>query len=255
MIGSSRAFAAVAFASSFALAAAAHAQTGPSVALDGADGAAALTALGRECYEAGLVPDMPSTEILDCSAVVEERVLTGAPAGEDRIVVTHKVRFTLLGRAAGARIGGEAWTETQELDNVIEQPITSDDYLRRVQRVLSSVVAQLRNTEPEPWAGRYESEQAWHLDAHLKAVSHCDANLNGMTAESFMQQLASLGLHALYKGTRDRCEQLYTHLFEWGLARGDETPTVAEYARYRAALPPDQRVCTGQLAPDATCPP
>jgi len=238
-------------ASSLPLAAPAHAQTEPSAALDGADGAAALAALGRECYEAGLVPDMPSTEILDCSAVIAERVL----AGEERIVVTHKVRFTLLGRAAGARIGGAAWTETEELGNVIEQPVTSDDYLRRVQRVLSSVVAQLRNTAPAPWAGRYESEQAWHLDAHLRAVSHCDANLNSVTAESVMQQLASLGLHALNKGTRDRCEQLYTHLFEWGLARGDETPTVLEYSRYRAALPPEQRVCTGQLAPDATCPP
>ena len=248
---SSRALAAVAFA----LAAAAHAQTEPSVSLDGGSGAAALAALGRECYEAGLVPDMPSTEILDCSAVIEERALVGALAGEDRIVVTHKVRFTLLGRAGGARIGGEAWTETQELDNVIEQPVTSEDYLRRVQHVLRSVAAQLRSTAPAPWAGRYESEQAWHLSAHLKAVSHCDATLESMTAESVAQQLASIGLHALYKGTRDRCEQLYTHLFEWGLARGDETPTVAEYSRYRAALPPEQRVCTGQLAPDATCPP
>ena len=255
MSSSSRALAAVAFASSFALAAAAQAQTEPSVALDGIDGAAALAALGRECYEAGLVPDMPSTEILDCSAVVEERVLAGAPAGEDRIVVTHKVRFTLLGRAAAARIGGEAWTETQELDNVIEQPVKSEDYLRRVQRVMSSIAAQLRSTAPALWAGRYESEQAWHLDAHLKAVSHCDANLTSMTAESVAQQLASLGLHALHEGTRDRCEQLYTHLYEWGLARGDGNPTVAEYARYRAALPHEQRVCTGQLAPDATCPP
>jgi hypothetical protein len=184
-----RAFAAVAFASSLALTAAAHAQTEPSIALDGVDGAAALAALGRECYDAGLVPEMPNTEILDCSAVIEERGV----AGEDRIVVTHKVRFTLLGGAGAARIGAAAWTETQELDTVIEQPITSEDYLRRVQLVLRSVAAQIRGTAPAPWVGRYESEQAWHLYAHLDAVSHCDANLKSMTAQSVAQQLASIG--------------------------------------------------------------
>ena len=65
----------------------------------------------------------------------------------------------------------------------------------------------------------------------------------------------SIGLRPLYEDARDRCEQLYTHLFEWSLARGDSDPTVAEYARYRAALPAEQRVCTGQLAPDASCAP
>jgi hypothetical protein len=228
-----------------------HAQTEPTVELGAVDGAAALDALARECYEARLVPAMSSAEILDCSAVIEERGLAGA--AEDRIVVTHKIRFTLFGRTAEARIGAAAWTETEERDNVIEQPVASAEYLQRVQRVLNAVVARLGSSSPPPWSGRYESEQAWHLAAHLKAVSHCDANLNRMTPQSAAEELASIGLRPLYDDTRDRCEQLYTHVFEWGLARGEENPTVSDYSRYRAGLPPEQRVCTGLLAPDATC--
>lgn len=231
------------------------AQTQPIVALEGVDGAAALDALARECYEAKLTPEMPSADFLDCSRVIEERLLADAPDGEGRIVVTHKIRFTLLGRAGEARIGAEAWTETEELGSVVEQPVTSDEYLDRVQRVLRVGVVRLRSEAAPPWVGRYESEQTWHLDAHLKAVSHCDANLASMTRESVAAGLRSIGLYPLYDDLRDLCEQLQAHLFEWGLARGDAEPTVAEYARYRAALPADQRVCTGQLAPDATCPP
>jgi hypothetical protein len=233
---------------------AAGAQTAPGAALEGVDGMAALDALAQECYEARLTPDMQNAEVLDCSSVIVERLLAGAPEGEDRFVVTHKIRFTLLGRATDARVGVEAWTKTEELGSVIEQPITSADYLGRAQRVLGAVVARLRGRTTPPWAGRYESEQAWHLDAHLKSVSHCDSNLASMAADSVAAQLRSLGLYPLYDDTRDLCEQLYTHLFEWGLARGDAEPTVAKYARYRAALPPEQRTCTGQLAPDATCP-
>jgi hypothetical protein len=233
----------------------AGAQTAPSVALEGVDGAAALDALAQECYEGGLTPDLTSAEVLDCSRVIEERLLAGAPDGEERFVVSHTIRFTLLGRAAEARVRAEAWTETEELGSVIEQAITSPDYLGRAQRVLRVIVARLRSRATPPWAGRYESEQAWHLDAHLKAVSQCDSNLASMTSDSVAAELRSIGLYPLDDDTRDLCEQLQTHLFEWALARGDSAPTVAAYARERAALPPDQRVCTGQLAPDATCPP
>jgi hypothetical protein len=232
----------------------ARAQAAPAVALDGIDGAAALDALARECYEAGLAPDMPSADMLDCSGIIDERVLVGAPAGADRIVVTHKIRFTLLGRAGEARVGADVWTATEERDNVIEQAVTAEAYLRRVQRVLNTVVARLAGTAAPPWAGRYESEQAWRLDAHLKAVSHCDANLERMTAASVAAELARIGVRPLRDDARDRCEQLYSHLLEWGLARGDADPTVAEYERYRAALPPEQRSCEGALAPDASCP-
>jgi hypothetical protein len=235
--------------------AAVGAQIEPSVTLEGLDGTAVLEALARECYEARLAPDMPTEEILDCSTVIEERFLVDAPDDEGRFVVTHRLRFTLLERADTGRIRAETWTETRELGNVIEQPVIARDYSRRVQRVLTAVVARLRSNAAPTWAGRYESEQAWHLDAHLKAVSHCDANLASMTAESLTAELDAIGLRPLDDDTRDRCEQLYTHVFEWGLVRGDSDPTVAEYARYRAALPADQRLCTGQLAPDASCRP
>jgi hypothetical protein len=239
--------------------ASAGAQTEPGVALDGVAGAAALRALERECYEAGLTVDASNDPIIDCSAVIEERVVGGASAeldeGAERIVVRHKLRFTLLERAgAEGRIRAEAWTETEELGTVIEQPVTSQEYLRRVDRVLAAVVARLEGNAAPPWAGRFESEQAWHLEAHVRAVSHCDANLARMTAESVAAELATIGLRPTGDDRRDRCEQLYTHLYEWGLARGNAAPTVADYARYRAALPPEQRICSGQLALDASCP-
>ena len=236
-----------------------RAQPEPGVALDGVAGAAALRALERECYEAGLSVDSSNDPIIDCSTVIEERIVGAASAESDeeaeRIVVRHKLRFTLLERAGvQGRIRAEAWTETEELGTVIEQPVTSEDYLRRVDRVLAAVVARLENNAAPPWAGRFESEQEWHLEAHVRAVSHCNANLARMTAESVAAELATIGLRPIGEGTRDRCEQLFTHLYEWGLARGNPSPTVEEHARYRAALPPEQRICSGQLALDASCP-
>jgi hypothetical protein len=228
------------------------------VTLGDVDGAAALKALERECYEAGLSIESSTEAIMDCSAIIEERVIGSvdedAPDGADRIVVRHKLRFTLLERGDDGRIGAEAWTETEELGTVIELPVTSADYEQRVERVLQAVVARLRSGAAPPWAGRFDSEQAWHLDAHVRAVSHCDANLARMSAESVVADLASIGLRPIGDETRDRCEQLYTHLFEWGLARGNAAPTLAEYLQYRAALPAEQRVCSGQLALEASCP-
>jgi hypothetical protein len=224
------------------------------VALDGVDGAAAFNALAQECYEAGMWSEMPNDAIMDCADPIDDR----APGEEGETVaavIRHKVRFTLIERAGGGRIGVEAWTETEELGTVIEEPVTSEEYLRRVQGVLSAAVARLRSPGTAPWAGRFESEQAWHLAAHLRAVSRCDANLANMTAASVAAELESIGLRVQDDDTRDRCEQLYTHLYEWGLARGEAEPTVQAYVRYRAALPPEQRTCSGQLAWDATCRP
>jgi hypothetical protein len=196
--------------------------------------------------------EMPSDSIMDCADPLDDRA-----AGEEGetvpAVIRRKVRFTLIERAGGGRIGVEAWTETEELGTVIEEPVTSEEYLGRVQGVLSAVVARLRARGAAPWAGRFESEQAWHLAAHLRAVSRCDANLASMTAASVAAELESIGLRARDEDTRDRCEQLYTQVYEWGLARGEAEPTVQAYARYRAALPPAQRTCSGQLAWDATC--
>jgi hypothetical protein len=239
---------------SFAIAAASAAEAQTGVPLDGVESAAVFNALAQECYEAGMWSDMPSESIMDCADPIQERA-----AGDEldvevsAAVVRHKLRFTLVERAGAGRIGAEAWTEIEELDTVIEEPVTSEEYLLRVRGVLAAVVARLRSRGAPPWNGRYESEQAWHLDAHLKAVSHCDANLAGMTAASVGEQLESVGLRALDADTRDRCEQLFTHVYEWALVRRDTEPTVEAYLRYRAALPPEQRVCSGQLAWDAAC--
>jgi hypothetical protein len=231
---------------------AADAQTTLGVSLGGVDGAAAFNALAQECYEAGMWSDMPSDSIMDCADPVE-----GSVAGDDTetigAVVRNKVRFTLIERAGEGRMAAEAWTETAELGTVIEEPVTAEEYLQRIQGVLTAVVAKLGALGAAPWEGRFESEQAWHLEAHLRAVSHCDANLANMTPTSVGADLESIGLRALGEETRDRCEQLYTHLFEWGLARGNAQPSVERYERYRAALPPEQRVCSGQLARDASC--
>ena len=161
----------------------------------------------------------------------------------------------MIERADEASITADAWTEVQELGTMIDEPITSEEYLRRVGDVLRDVGARLgapADAAP-PWAGRYDSEQAWHLDAHLRSVSHCDTNLASMTSESVGGQLESIGILPLHEDTRARCEQLYQHLFEWGLARGNAEPTVAAYAEYREALPPEERVCVGRLALEMTC--
>jgi hypothetical protein len=242
----------VALALAVAIAFPADAQTGLGVALDGVDGAAVFNALAQECYEAGMWSEMPNDSIMDCADPVAERAADddGAAAGA---VVRHKLRFTLVERAGGGRVGAEAWTEIEELGTVIEEPVTSPEYLERVQGVLAAVVARLRSTAAPPWTGRYDSEQAWHLEAHLEAVRHCDANLASMTAASVGEELAAIGLRALEDDTRDRCEQLYTHIYEWALVRGDAEATVQAYLRYRASLPPQQRLCAGQLAWNATC--
>jgi hypothetical protein len=222
------------------------------VALEGANGSAVLNALAQACYESGMWSEMPSASIIDCADPVDEPLGAdegGAEAGAT--TVRNKLRFTLI-ESAG-RVAFEAWTETEELGTIIEEPVTAEDYLERVEGALTAVVERLQSRGAPPWSGRYESEQAWHLAAHLRAVARCDANLASMTPASVGAELESIGLRPLSDDTRDRCEQLYTHLYEWSLARGDAEPTVAEFQRYRAALPPEQRRCSGQLARDATC--
>lgn len=243
------------------------AQTSVRVALPGVTVDAAFEELAKECYEADLVSESPSESILDCSTVLEERKSSRPPtkeeeqAGdsvesvEDVIVVRQRLRFTALERPDGLSITAEAWTQFEEPDAVIDEPIESEEYVARVRDVLVAVGQRLRagNDASPLWAGRYADEQAWHLDAHLRAVRYCDANLASMRADALAEQLASIAVWPLSDDVRDRCEQLHQTLLEWGLARGNTAPTVAEYTRHRASLPPEQRACIGRLALAASC--
>lgn len=242
----------------------AHAQGTLGVSFAGIAPAAAFNELGNECFDAGMFTEMQNDTIMDCSVVLEERRTSGSRRErdggdgiDDLVVVRHHVRFTLLGRGNDTRIAADSWTETEEAGTAIEEPIASPEYLARLDEVLTAVSRRLRAAQgaPPPWAGRFESEQAWHLEAHLRAVAYCDKNLASMSADALGRDLMSIGIWPLRADTRDRCEQLYQDLFEWGLARGDDDPTVAEYARYRASLPPAERPCSGRLALAASCPP
>jgi hypothetical protein len=244
-------------------ASAALAQVAPRVSLQGVTSEAAFDALAQECYEAGMLSEMPSGSIMDCGVILEERSsgvqsrTTDTDEGaaiDDTIVVRHKIRFTLIERAEGLSITADPWTQIEELGIVLEEPIESEEYVGRVEAVLNDVGERLRaRAGAAPWAGRYESEQAFHLDAHLRSVSRCEENLPGMSSESVGRQLESVGIWPLSTDTRDRCEQLNQYLFEWGLVRGNAEPTVDAYASYRAALPPERRPCSGRLALPATC--
>jgi hypothetical protein len=253
---------AAALVAALAVVTAASAQTAPRMALEGVDSRDAFAALAKECYDAGMFADMPSDSIMDCTAILEERSSAGASRDEaepvDTVVLRQRIRFTFTERGE-ASIAADSWTEIEELGTVVEEPITTEEYLRRVQDVLVDVGKRLRASRgaAPPWAGRYESEQAWHLDSHLRAVRHCDANLASMSSESLARDLESIGMRPLDEDTRDRCEELYQQLFEWGLARGNAEPTLEAYASYRATLPPEQRACSGRLAlsrPAGRCP-
>ena len=237
-------------------------QAGVSVAVADVSADAVFRALGKECYDAGMLAEQPSDSVLDCSVVLEERSTGDAGSDADdpseaagNVIVRHRLRFTVLERAAGLSVAADAWTETEELGIAVDQPLTSEEYLERIRDVVVDVGGRLRESQgaTPPWSPRYESEQAWHLEAHLGAVRHCDANLVSMSAGEAGELLESIGVRPLSDAARDRCEQLFQHVFEWGLARGDAEPTVAEYVRYREALPPEQRTCTGRLALGSPC--
>ena len=230
----------------------AHAQTAASVPLDGVPAAAVLEALALECYEAGLAADAPHDSTMDCSGILEQRAAdNGDP--DASVVIRHKLRFSVLDRAAAPEIAADAWTETEELGTVIETPITGEAYLGRVRDVLARAVRRLRAPETGPaWSARYATEQAFELDAHLHAVRRCDRDVASLNAGALGADLESIGLRPMSADPRDRCEQLNERLYEWSLARGNADPTFEAYVRYRNALPPEQRACSGRLALDET---
>jgi hypothetical protein len=228
---------------------AAHITTVP---LEGVNAQRLFEALALECYEAGLAADVPRDSTMDCSGILEERPGdNGDPSTS--VVIRHKLRFSVLDRADEPQIAADAWTETEELGTVIETPITTEAYVNRVRDVLERAVRRLGAPAAAPaWSPRYESEEAFELDAHLRAVRRCDEDLADLHAEKLGAELESIGLRPMSADTRDRCEQLYERIYEWGLARGAAEPTIEDYVRYRSALPSGQRTCSGRLALDET---
>jgi hypothetical protein len=249
----------VAVALSLAFAGAACAQSS-SAELEGVTVDALVQALATECYEAGMATELLNGAILVCSTVLEERSSGTVTPGEPdpgATVLTHKLRFTPIERGDRVWVGADAWIEVAELGTVVEQPISTDEYLARVDAVLADVGKRLQganeSTESPAWKGRYADQREWELDAHLRAVALCDARLRELDANALGAQLRSAGIYPLEDDTRGRCEQLYQHLFQWGLARGITEPTVEQYQRFRESLPPGERPCSGRLALTFTC--
>jgi hypothetical protein len=219
-----------------------------------------LGALSAECYDAGMLTEAIGDEIIVCTRDLngDERL--------DRVPVIrvhegrarHRIRFTAAERAEGVRVWAYPWIEIEEADGtVLEQAIASDAYLDRVQAVLTAT-AETLGSPPSPastpWAARYDSEDEWRLDAHLKAVAYCDETLPELTPEELDRRLEAASFHPFGRDLRSRCEELYEEVFRWGLVQPElETFTVEDYVAYRDAAPPEQRGCTGRLAIDSSC--
>lgn len=232
----------------------------PTLLLEGRDADEVANALSRECYDAGMSVEVIEGPNVICSTSLEaeERVLDDlAIASVEQGLVRHRVRFALAERTAGVRVWAYPWIEIEEIDGVVlEEDIRSAAYLSRIREVLERIDAALAAGDGAasraPWQAHYESEQDWHLDAHLRAVEHCDGSLEDLSLEQVDRQLEQAGINPIGDSLRDRCEELYEPVFRWGLARGDTQPTAEEYIEYRASLPRARR-CTGQLALAARC--
>jgi hypothetical protein len=255
---SAAAAAALALAASSAPSAAAAAEA--ELFFDGARVEDVLEALYGECYEAGMSAQTVGEQIIMCSANLtgSERLLEGvAIVNVHEGHVRHRIRFALAERAAGVQTWAYTWIEVEEPDgHVLEEDITSAEYLRRVRDVLDGISAALSGgatTQAPPWAQRYDTQDEWRLDAHIRAVAHCDANLADLTPERLEGQIAAVELRPFGRDLRSRCEELYEEVFKWGLAMGLDAPTVEAYAEHRAALPAEERTCPGRLALAAAC--
>lgn len=217
-------------------------------------------ALFVECYESGLTAEAVTDSVIVCGADLSggpERAgeIAAAPARQGR--ARHNVRFTLADRAEGVRVWAYAWIDIEEPDGaVIEEEIVSDTYLRRVQDVLDDLAEAFgedADAAAPSWSEHYETRDAWQLDAHLRAVDRCDRILDALSADELQSQLEAANVQPYGRDRRSRCEELHEEVFGWGLARGIDAPTVEDYADYLAALPPEQRKCSGRLALGAVC--
>lgn len=238
----------------------AFAQSVPTLLFEDASVQDVANALYERCYDAGMAVESSDAGMIACSASLD-----GAePLPADIAIadvheghVRHLIRFSLADRAEGVRVWAHPWIETSEADGIVlEDEIRSSAYLARVQTVLGQIGEALASgagaAPREPWADHYESEDAWRLDAHLRAVEYCDRRSGDLTVEQIERRLELAEVQPLSRSLRGRCEELYEPVFGWGLARGVADPTVEGYADYRASLPDDER-CAGQLALEATC--
>lgn len=236
------------------------AQSVPTHLFEGKSVDAVRNALYEACYEAGMTTETGAGAMLECSSSLEgdERSLADiaiADVHEGRVV--HRIRFALAERAEGVRAWAYPRIEILEPDGVVlEAEIASPAYLERVATVLERTDASLEADSSgggaQPWRNHYDTRRAWTLEAHLRAVEHCDRNLDDLTPGVLERLVEQAGVQPRGETQRDRCEELYTPVYEWGLARGVETPTVEGYAEYRESLPPAQR-CEGLLALGAEC--
>jgi hypothetical protein len=236
------------------VAASAGANVEPEVTVDHADVAPIATALSRLCFDAGMGVEQPAAATIVCSALIDPNETP--PPGVTIVNVhgghsTHRLRFTLAMRGASVTVWASSWIEIVEPDGTrLEQDVTSEAYLARVQRALDAVAASFADgTHARPlWADRYETEQDWRLAAHLQAVAHCDRHLQALDPQRIEQQIRAVGIRPFGTALRDRCEALYEHVFEWGLAGGIEAPEVEDYLAYRESLPRDLRPCAIRIA-------
>jgi hypothetical protein len=245
----------VAPAAVLALAAgAAAANVEPEASFANTDVEAVAAALSRLCFDAGMGVEQPTAATIVCSAVIDPNETP--PPGVTIVNVhgghsTHRLRFTLVARGAGVRVWASSWIEIVEPDGtVLEQDVSSEAYLVRVQRALDEVAASFADgarVQPR-WADRYATEQDWRLDAHIQAVAYCDRRLPELDRDSIEEQILAVGLRPFGSALRDRCEALYEHIYEWGLERGIAAPEAEDYLSYRAALPPEERACPARIA-------
>jgi hypothetical protein len=220
-----------------------------------------VAALHQQCFEAGMTVEMPSDSAVQCSAIVSDDDDLPADVRIGRVHdghVAHHLGFSLATRGDGVRVWMNAWLAIVEPDGAtLEEDLDSALYAQRVQRLLAQLADGLPAEQDQVsapggatalWSAHYDSEFDWRLDAHLRAVRHCDQRLEDLDAAAIDAALRMIGLVPLGSALRDRCEALYEVIYEWGLARGTEQPAREDFFAYRDAQPAGERICFGRLA-------
>ncbi len=234
-----------------------------------------VTALHRQCFNAGMAVSMPDDNAVLCSVIVargDELLLHADDLPPDISIgrvhggeIAHQLRFTLAERGNDVRVWAHAWLTVSEGDGaVLEEDISSPVYLSRLQRVFDDLAASADPADDDAaaavatvlnagWADHFDSEHDLRLAAHLRAVAHCDRLSAGLDADAIDEGLRAIGLRPYGNSPRDRCEAMYEVIFEWGLARGMEQPGMQAFRAFLDAQPHDQPVCMGRVALASYC--